>query len=124
MTIDYLKRMTNAALAREYATHRNVAVLDELKHRDLLATLTYDERIGLALEEKEGSDDQMLLDNLSVKDEWSEAYEAGFVAGKKSGLQEYLKGPSIFEEMKNESILGSNKDNSRRRNSEAQPNGD
>jgi len=58
--------------------------------------MTYDERMALRLNEE--PDNQMLLDfaqpegdNLGVKDEWHEAYEAGFVAGKSSGKKEFMQ---------------------------------
>jgi len=100
-----LEKMTLCQLAKEYATHANDAAMKELEKRDLLSMMTYDERMELALDERERSDKQFLLDfakqkadNLSVKDEWAKGYEVGRQVGFKQGLKEGLPGKVKNEE--------------------------
>ena len=92
--MSYLKNMSNVELACHYATCRNGDALAELEHRDRLALMTFDEKMALRLNESDNDQlefafvkDKKPVDNL-VKDEWAEAYEAGYVAGRRSQVTE------------------------------------
>lgn len=95
----YPGNLSLVELAEHYAKYQDDKCLEELAVRDKINSMTYDERMGLCLNEE--PDNQMVFNfhkdlvfeakvtnNTKGDDLWKEAYEAGSRIGFKQGLKE------------------------------------